>query len=109
MIRVCLAAVLVLVPMLARAQAQPAQVIAAAPPAPPAAGPPPSEVYTVPAPREQDAHDAVLPDRRVHAEVSVGVGTGGYRQGEATVEGPIGDTGYGSITVGGGQDPWRRY
>jgi hypothetical protein len=40
------------------------------------------------------------PERRVHGEVGVTVGTGGYRGAYLAVAGPLGDRGWGSVAVG---------
>jgi hypothetical protein len=44
----------------------------------------------------------------VHGEVSVGVGTNGYREVDGEVDGPIGDNGYGGVEIGSGQFGERR-
>jgi hypothetical protein len=102
------AAVLLLAPAMASAQADSAQVVTTA-------------AASAPAPREKanvtpdsitdfitgDDDDgqgpAVRPDHRIHGEVSVGVGTNGYREvyGQATV--PIGDVGQATIGIGSSQ------
>jgi hypothetical protein len=43
--------------------------------------------------------DALAPDRAVHGEVGVGIGTGGYRHAHATMIAPIGDIGTAAIAV----------
>ncbi len=103
------AAVLAGWPALAFAQTTGGQVVATAPPAQtPAPAQPTAQVSTVPDAPVQPDTEAPPRDRRIHGEVSVGVGTGGYREGEVSAEGPIGDTGYGSIDIGAGQTSWGR-
>ncbi|WP_337185513.1 hypothetical protein [Phenylobacterium sp.] len=50
---------------------------------------------------EADALPGVVPrrDRRIHGEVAVGVGTGGYRSVYARADMPVGETGRVSIAV----------
>jgi hypothetical protein len=48
-------------------------------------------------------------DHKVHGEMSVGVGTNGYREVGGVVTGPIGDTGQATIAIDAGQiDNGRR-
>ncbi|MFN3583364.1 hypothetical protein [Phenylobacterium sp.] len=46
------------------------------------------------------ADAAITPDRRVHGEVSVGVGTHGYRSVHVRTEAPIGKSGWISLSAG---------
>lgn len=46
------------------------------------------------------ADAAITPDRRVHGEVSVGVGTHGYRSVHVRAEGPVGKSGWVSLSAG---------
>ncbi len=102
------AAGLALAPSLALAQTAQGPVIATAA-APPQPAPPTPEVSTLAPSAIQPIDRSQSQDRRVHGSASVAVGTHGYRAGEIHVDGPIGATGYGSITIGGAQDaPWRR-
>jgi hypothetical protein len=51
-----------------------------------------------------------LDDRKVHGQVSAGVGTGGYRQYGATVSVPVGDTGRLDLSYSQTENaPWRPY
>jgi len=43
--------------------------------------------------------DAPAPDRAMHGEVGVGIGTGGYRHAHATMIAPIGDIGTAAVAV----------
>ena len=60
----------------------------------PDAGP----VKTAPALRGSDAPPP--PDRAVHGEVGVGIGTGGYREFHAAMVAPLGSTGTVAIAIG---------
>ena len=54
---------------------------------------------------DQDETDDRGPvrDRNVHGVVSVGVGTGGYREVSGAVTGPIGDNGQATVAIDAGQ------
>jgi hypothetical protein len=47
-------------------------------------------------------------DNRVHGEVSVGVGTNGYRQVSGVATAPIGDIGQATIAIGSEQYNYHR-
>jgi len=49
---------------------------------------------------EELADAAITPDRRVHGEVSVGVGTHGYRSVHMRTEMPVGKNGWISLSAG---------
>jgi hypothetical protein len=56
-----------------------------------------------------DADDKMpLPDHKIHGAVSVGVGTGGYREVAGEVTAPIGDTGQATLAIDTGQINGRR-
>jgi hypothetical protein len=59
---------------------------------------------------DQDETDDRGPvrDRKVHGVVSVGVGTGGYREVSGAVTGPIGDNGQVTVAIDAGQINGRR-
>jgi hypothetical protein len=58
---------------------------------------------------EDDASDGgPVRDHKVHGEVSVGVGTNGYRDVGGVVTGPIGDDGQATIAIDAGQIGGRR-
>ena len=80
------------------------QVVATAPPAPAAATPNAQVTQTddVSDPDADQTQDGSNP-HRVSGEVSVGVGTGGYREVDGEATAPVGDTGQVSVAVGGGQ------
>jgi hypothetical protein len=111
------AASALLAPAMAGAQAasstNDSQIVATAPagptaPRPASAGPiasvsdpaPPSDV----APQDQSAPA----DRKIHGEISVGAGTGGYREVDGEASAPIGDTGQADIAIDAGQISGRR-
>ena len=68
------------------------------------------QVASVSAAAADDAvqDDGPVRDHRVHGEVSVGVGTNGYRQASGVVTAPIGDIGQATIAIGTEQYNDRR-
>jgi hypothetical protein len=52
---------------------------------------------------DDDVSDGPVRDHKVHGEVSVGVGTNGYREVGGIVTGPIGDDGQATIAIDAGQ------
>jgi hypothetical protein len=52
---------------------------------------------------DEVSQTAPVLDHKVHGEVSVGVGTNGYREVGGVVTGPIGDDGQATIAIGTGQ------
>jgi hypothetical protein len=102
-----MALAVVLIPAIAGAQAASPQVVATAPagPPPPAARPD-SQIASVPdaSGDVDDAQAQAAPKaRRVRGEVSVGVGTGGYREVEGAATAPVGDTGEASVAIDASQ------
>ena len=95
----------------AAAQSDPAQVVATAP-AGPAAPPakPSDQVASVSDAMADDSvkDDGPVRDNRVHGEVSVGVGTHGYRDVSGVATAPIGDIGQATIAIGSEQYNDRR-
>jgi len=49
------------------------------------------------------------PDRKIHGEVGVAIGTGGYRSGYITTVMPVGETGTLALTLGQEKNGFRRY
>jgi len=98
-----------LLPGAALAQTADGPVTPAAPPQQPQPAPATTQVTIIPQTAVATAEQDPPPrDRRIHGTASVAVGTHGYRQGQVTAAGPIGQTGYGSITIGAGQVAgWR--
>ena len=66
-----------------------------------------SELSAAPA-VDDPQRDAAPNDRRIHGEISVGVGTGGYREVDAAATAPIGATGEASVAIDAGQFGGRR-
>ena len=58
--------------------------------------------------RNDLSQEEPLPDHKVHGEVSVGVGTGGYREVAADVTAPIGDNGEVDVAIDAGSMSGRR-
>jgi hypothetical protein len=110
-----IAAVLALAPATAFAQAaapsDPGQVGAPAPAGPAAPQAKPSgHVASVSDAAAEDSvqDDGPVRDNRVHGEVSVGVGTNGYRQVSGVATAPIGDIGQATIAIGSEQYNYHR-
>ncbi len=86
------------------------QVVATAPPAQPSLSRPRDQVASVSeaaaADRLQD--DGPVRDNRVHGEVSIGVGTNGYRQFSGVATAPIGDIGQATVAIDSEQYNYRR-
>jgi hypothetical protein len=109
-------AVLALAPGAAFAQAaapaDPAQVVATAPsaPAPPPQQKPDGQVASVSDAAADDSvkDDGPVRDNRVHGEISVGVGTNGYREVSGVATAPIGDIGQATIAIGSEQYNYHR-
>ena len=98
-----------LLPSVALAEAADRPVTPVAPPQQPQPAAATTQVtiiaQTAVAPADQDPPPR---DRHIHGTASVAVGGHGYRQGQVTAAGPIGQSGYGSITIGAGQVAgWR--
>jgi hypothetical protein len=103
-------AVLAAAPGVALAQAAAGQVVATAPASPPPPVKPSGQVASV---SEAEAaaearDDGPLRDNRVHGEVSVGVGTNGYREISGVATAPIGDVGQATIAVDSEQYNYHR-
>ena len=97
-------------PSAALAQASSDQVITTAQAG---AAPPPVQSVSTRVARTRPARNDLsqeepLPDHRVHGEVSVGVGTGGYREVAADVTAPIGDKGEVDVAIDAGSMSGRR-
>jgi hypothetical protein len=75
-------------------------------PLPPAANVAPLALDDRPDPAEYGAPP--VNDRKIHGMVQVGAGTGGYREGAAAINGPIGQDGYFGIAVDGSQYQGRQ-
>ena len=110
-----IAAVLALAPGAAFAQAaaqsDPGQVVATAPVGPAAPQTRPAgQVASVSDAVADDSvkDDGPVRDRRIHGEVSVGVGTNGYREVSGVATAPIGDLGQATIAVGSEEYNHRR-
>ncbi len=104
-----IAGLLLLSPGAAFAQAagqdSPGQVVATAPSAQTALSKPNGEVASVSDAAAADSlqDDGPVRDNRVHGQVSVGVGTNGYRQVSAVATAPIGDVGQATVAIGSEQ------
>jgi hypothetical protein len=91
---------------------QPGEVVATAQPG---TGAPTSAAPAAPGAVNEDLSDqdetddrGPVRDRKVHGVVSVGVGTGGYREVSGAVTGPIGDNGQVTVAIDAGQINGRR-
>jgi hypothetical protein len=91
----------VLIPSAALAQASSDQVITTAQPgaAPPPVQPVSTQVARTRPDRNYLSQQEPLPDHKVHGEVSVGVGSNGYREVAADVDAPIGDNGEVDVAI----------
>jgi hypothetical protein len=56
--------------------------------------------------RDADSEPPPALDRGVHGEVSLGVGTHGYRSASVRAEMPLGKSGWLSVAVGESRGPW---
>jgi hypothetical protein len=86
------------------------QVVATAPPAQPTLSKPHDQVASVSeaAAAESLQDDGPVRDNRVHGEVSIGVGTNGYRQFSGVATAPIGDVGQATVAIDSEQYNYRR-
>jgi hypothetical protein len=68
---------------------------------PSAAAPAPAstQVATTKPAKDDASNDEPLPDHKIHGDVSVGVGTNGYREVSGDVSGPIGQDGQVMIAI----------
>jgi hypothetical protein len=103
-------AVLAVAPGVALAQAAADQVVATAPTSPP---PPVKTSGQVASVSDAEAaanarDDGPLRDNRIHGEVSVGVGTNGYREISGVATAPIGDVGQATIAIDSEQYNYHR-
>lgn len=92
------------------AQGGSGQVVTTAPQAQPSLSKPSGQVASVSdaaaAGSLQD--DGPVRDNRIHGEVSVGVGTNGYRQISGVATAPIGDVGQATVAIDSEQYDYRR-
>jgi hypothetical protein len=86
------------------------QVVSTAPPAQPTLSKPRDQVASVSeAQAAADVEDdGPVRDNRVHGEVSIGVGTNGYRQFSGVATAPIGDVGQATVAIDSEQFNYRR-
>jgi|SRR5579863_4319858 hypothetical protein len=108
-----LAAIAVFLTPTAAASAQPAapaassaQVIStasAAPPPAPAKADDQIAQWLADASGDEASDAAPVRDHKVHGQISVGVGTNGYREVGGLVTGPLGDDGQATIAIDAGQ------
>lgn len=74
----------------------------------PPAGSSSSAIATTTPDRDDLSREGPLPDRKMHGEVTVGVGTNGYREVSGVVAGPIGQNAQMMIAVDVGSENQRR-
>jgi hypothetical protein len=92
------------------AQGESGQVVTTAPQAQPSLSKPSGQVASVSDARAADSlqDDGPVRDNRIHGEVSVGVGTNGYRQISGVATAPIGDVGQATVAIDSEQYNFHR-